>query len=131
MVEVVIGTLFVPSEEDAEEGVEFGETIEPELASLFEGVEAGEEYGVVSVELSGVLEPGSEDVIMVEPAVVLEGAVVGPELEDVAVIVYVIHEQAELTAETSPPQFSKSVGIADGAVVVPDKNSGQKASASA
>lgn len=43
---------------------------------------------------------------------------------------YVMHEQAELTRFTSPPQFPKSVGIADAAVVVPARNSGQNSLAS-
>jgi hypothetical protein len=42
-----------------------------------------------------------------------------------------MQEQAEETAETSPWQLLKSVGIADAAVVVPARNSGQKVSASA
>lgn len=41
-----------------------------------------------------------------------------------------MHEQAELTAFTSPAQFSKFVGMAAGAVVVPERNSGQKTLAS-
>ena len=42
-----------------------------------------------------------------------------------------IQEQAELTALTSPPQFPKSVGMADAAVVVPERKLGQKVAASA
>jgi hypothetical protein len=42
-----------------------------------------------------------------------------------------MHEQADETAATSPPQLLKSVGIADGAVVVPEMNSGQNDLASA
>jgi hypothetical protein len=42
----------------------------------------------------------------------------------------VIHEQAELTAETLSSQFSKLVGMAVAAVVVPARNSGQKEAAS-
>jgi len=42
-----------------------------------------------------------------------------------------MQEQAELTAATSPPQLPKSVGMAEAAVVVPERNSGQKDSASA
>lgn len=95
----------------------------PELVSELEGVTTGE--------LDEVLEAGAEDgVVSVELSVVLDGVVVGPELEDVAVMLYVMQEQAELTAETSPPQLLKSVGIADAAVVVPERNSGQKDSAS-
>ena len=41
-----------------------------------------------------------------------------------------MQEQAELNAVTSA-QLLKSVGIADAAVVVPERNIGQKASASA
>lgn len=53
---------------------------------------------------------------------------------DVGVVVvletYVMHEQAELTALTSPAQFSKSVGMAAAAVVVPARNLGQNSLAS-
>ena len=42
-----------------------------------------------------------------------------------------MQEQAELTAATSPAQLEKSVGMAEEAVVVPARNSGQKDSASA
>jgi hypothetical protein len=41
-----------------------------------------------------------------------------------------MHEQAELTALTLPSQLLKLVGMADAAVVVPARNSGQKATAS-
>jgi len=36
-----------------------------------------------------------------------------------------MHEQAELTALISPPQLLKSVGMAEGAVVVPERKSTQ------
>lgn len=42
------------------------------------------------------------------------------------VAVYVIHEQAEETASTFLLQFSNSVGMASGAVVVPERKSKQK-----
>jgi hypothetical protein len=42
-----------------------------------------------------------------------------------------MHEQAELTALTSPPQLLKSVGMAEAAVVVPARNSGHQDTASA
>jgi hypothetical protein len=38
-----------------------------------------------------------------------------------------MHEQAELTALTLPSQLLNSVGMADGAVVVPERNSGHHA----
>jgi hypothetical protein len=63
--------------------------------------------------------------------VVVEGVVVGG-YEVVEVLgTYVMHEQAELTLFTSLLQFSKLVGIADAAVVVPARNLGQNALASA
>lgn len=71
---MVIGTLLVPSEVDAEDSLEAGEVVGPELDSVLEEVvEAGVgvDEGVVSVELSELL----------------DGVVVGPELEEVAVIV--------------------------------------------
>jgi hypothetical protein len=42
-----------------------------------------------------------------------------------------MHEQAELTASTSPPQFPKSVGMAFAAVMVAESHLGQKDLASA
>jgi len=50
---------------------------------------------------------------------------------EVWVAVYVMHEQAELTALTSPAQFAKSVGMAEAAVVVPARNCGHHETASA
>jgi hypothetical protein len=41
-----------------------------------------------------------------------------------------MQEQAELTRLTSPAQFSKSVGMAEAAVVVPDRKPGQNSLAS-
>ena len=75
--------------------------------------DAGADEGLVSLELSDVL-------------VSEVGDVVGPEDVDVAVKVYVMQEHAELTAVISPAQLPKSVGMAEGAVVVPERNSGQK-----
>lgn len=40
-----------------------------------------------------------------------------------------MHEQAELTAATSPSQLLNSVGMAPEAVVVPERNSGHHATA--
>jgi hypothetical protein len=53
--------------------------------------------------------------------VTLTGVELVIELVDVAVKEKVMHEHAELTAATSPLQLPKSVGIADAAVVVPER----------
>lgn len=116
-------TLVLPCEVDGEEGDEAG-VVDAELVSLLDGeLEAGLEAGV---------EEGVDDgVVSIELWDVLEGVVGTPQPGWVAVIVYVMQEQAELTAATLPAQFAKSVGMADGAVVVPERNSGQNDSASA
>ena len=54
----------------------------------------------------------------------------GGTLAAVAVKVYVMQEQALLTALISPSQLLKLVGIAEGAVVVPERNPKQKPGAS-
>lgn len=58
------------------------------------------------------------------------GVVVGTEVVDAEVREKVMQEHAELTAAISLSQLLKSVGIADGAVVVPERNSTQNVSAS-
>jgi hypothetical protein len=90
-----------------------------ELAGLAVLVELGEEDEVVTGEPIDVLLTDEVEVVL------------GAELEDDAVKEKVMQEHAELTAETSPLQLLKSVGIADGAVVVPERYSTQNVSASA
>jgi len=68
---VVIGTLVVPSEVEADVSL-VGDVVGPELVSVLEGivtgeldgvVEAGVDVGVVSVELSDVLDSEVGDVV--------------------------------------------------------------------
>jgi hypothetical protein len=89
-----------------------------EVGDVLEATELGELYGVVD-ELG----------VVVEETGALVDVLTAAEL--VAVKEYVMQEHAELTAATSLLQLLKSVGIADGAVVVPERNLGQNVSASA
>lgn len=67
--------------------------------------------------------------VLLVVTVLLEELVGAVDVADV-LETYVMHEQAELTRFTSPPQLPKSVGIADASVVVLARNLGQNSLAS-
>jgi hypothetical protein len=97
-----------------------------EISSEEDGIEYIGEGEYVGWGVSVVI--GSE-VVRIGIEVLEELSVI--ETEEVWVIVYVMQEQAEETAFTSPAQFSKSAGIADESVMVLARKVGQKLSASA